>query len=282
LFANAHARLKATSDYPNNRTFMWSEKAQGVAHDNNNWFFSQAEYLWKIPVTVDLNQHYSDSYKSLGIIKISIPKKLREKGYSHLGDIDHFNGRIYVPLEGQYPLKLLIYRAADLKLLGVADFPQWQDSAPWVAIHPKTGEIFTSDFNPKDTIGLYRYKIHWKKGIPKLHLSGTFQLRHPVTDRPIAVRRMQGGAFDPLNNLLMLASDSSSGGLYAFDADEGKLKFQQFVNFSPGFPYYEEIEGLDVWHFPPGGQVRGSVHLLLLDNDVGPDDIYFKHFTFER
>src|SRR5262249_46285401 len=33
----------------------WSEEAQGVAHDEQNWFITQKDGLWKIPVGIDIS-----------------------------------------------------------------------------------------------------------------------------------------------------------------------------------------------------------------------------------
>ena len=52
------------------------------------------------------------------------------------------------------------------------------------------------------------------------------------------------------------------------------------VRFSPGGLVHEEIEGLTLWDLDDGRapHVGGQLHLLLLDNDLGPDELIFKHW----
>ena len=42
-------------NYPGNRENGWSDEAQGVAHDDGHWFFTQKDWLLKFPVDFDLN-----------------------------------------------------------------------------------------------------------------------------------------------------------------------------------------------------------------------------------
>ena len=37
--------------WPKDREMGWSHEANGVCHDQNNWFFSQNGILWKFPIT---------------------------------------------------------------------------------------------------------------------------------------------------------------------------------------------------------------------------------------
>src|SRR5215813_4849720 len=37
----------------------WNEEAQGIAHDDANWYLTQKNRLWKIPGTHDLAESFS-------------------------------------------------------------------------------------------------------------------------------------------------------------------------------------------------------------------------------
>lgn len=56
----------------------------------------------------------------------------------------------------------------------------------------------------------------------------------------------------------------------------GSFRFE----FDPEFPELEEPEGLDWWDLDDGRApgVRGQLHVMLLANQVGTDDIFFKHY----
>ena len=47
-------KLRFIGDFPHVRKSGWSERLQGVTHDDDHWYFSQTNYIWKIPVTKSL------------------------------------------------------------------------------------------------------------------------------------------------------------------------------------------------------------------------------------
>ncbi len=42
-------------DYPNALQPGWHENVQGITHDPTNWFITQTDKVWKIPVSQDLD-----------------------------------------------------------------------------------------------------------------------------------------------------------------------------------------------------------------------------------
>ena len=42
-------------DHPGYANVGWHEEAQGLAHDRDNWFITQKDAIWKIPVTHNLS-----------------------------------------------------------------------------------------------------------------------------------------------------------------------------------------------------------------------------------
>ncbi|MBI2519184.1 MAG: hypothetical protein HYV97_02155 [Bdellovibrio sp.] len=275
--------LKNKADFPSDRSFSWSDEVQGITHDDYNWFISQKNALWRIPADLNLNHSFSGREKSIGIARVEIPANLRKQGYYHMGDIDHYQGHIYVPVEGHHrPYKLLKFDAQTMQLKGVADFWAHQHHAPYVAINPETGILYSSDFTPAKKIGLYAYKmIDDEKGF-RLEHATRLVLKNKTGDKLLKVRNIQGGEFDLQTRTLMLVSDTSSGGILGFDMDTGNFKFSHRVDYRPGFPHYEELEGITIWrkneHNSDG--VEGAIHLLMLDNDVNGDDVYLKHYDF--
>ena len=135
-------------NYPNEANPGWHEEAQGLTHDRDNWFISQKEYLWKIPVTHNLN---SVSPTAPGVKRIGLGGIPELKDFNHFGDPDYyeFEGRGYVivPLEHVDDHKpcnaIAVFRADSLKYIACQCLPE-QEQAPWVAVDPK-GNLFSSN-----------------------------------------------------------------------------------------------------------------------------------------
>jgi hypothetical protein len=58
---------------------------------------------------------------------------------------------------------------------------------------------------------------------------------------------------------------------------EGPFNYE----FHPGWSKYEEPEGMTIWDLDDGRVrgITGKLHVLMLDNESGQDDIYLKHYT---
>jgi hypothetical protein len=71
--------------HPRNRQNGWSDGLQGVAHDQNNWFFTQKKRLWKFPISHDLNKKVDLSKpKPAGVKTMTIPESLKRGGYNSI------------------------------------------------------------------------------------------------------------------------------------------------------------------------------------------------------
>ncbi len=250
----------------------WSDEAQGVAHDSEAWFLTQAWALWRIPLDHDLRRPLAEADPKQGIFRAAIPLELRRQGYRHLGDPEVHEGVLYVPLEGRWGrARIVAFDPHTLRYLGSATLKQRR--APWLAFDAR-GRLHTSTFHISRRRPIRRYALRWRGGELRLR-----RLRPLALDRK--VRRVQGGAFDPQGNL-HLVSDHRAGGLLTFDP-AGHLLGRHEVPVRRGFPYYEELEGLTFWPLPeakvPG--IHGDLHLLLLDNDLNEDEVFFKHFALQ-
>jgi hypothetical protein len=277
LMLSAHARypydLKPTSDYPSNRSIPWGIENQGVTHDEQFWYITQRDYMWKIPVDRPLSKAIGKD--EAAIIKVGIPAHLRAMGYNHMGDIDYYQGNIYLPLEGKNPNKILVYDAKDLSLVEELDLPKSQKHASWVAVHPKTGHIYSSEFTmKKKSDGIIAYVRDNGKLVEVARYFPSNSKGNQVL-----IKRIQGGVFDSVTNMLILACDHKNGGLKGLDMDSYKIVMHHKVNYRPQFPYYEELEGVTVWRNPNSPKIKGDIHLMMLDNDLrDKDEIYFKHY----
>lgn len=295
-------------NYPNEANPGWHQEAQGLAHDQNNWFITQRGSLWKIPVTRDLNDVNLDdqgvkvkklcSLRQPGTnqcLHTDMPDLVSE-GYNHLGDLEQFEfegqGYLFIPVEGGPHPAIAVFRAENLEYCDHAYVrlygeSQYQVSAPWCALDPQ-GILYTSSFKQAPS-RINRYAVDWEK----LRTSGTLILNPlpsiTILDESGNVLRLngpQGGVISPSGELLYLVADD---GIHVFDLSTRK-RIQRSRNgsghfnyeFNPDFPYREEPEGITIWDLDNGRApgIRGQLHVLLLDNDwPDVDDVYMKHYT---
>lgn len=254
--------------YPNRD---WTHECQGVANDNHYWYFTQDRALWTISGS---SRWFSE-----------IPEELRSLGFNHMGDLDYYGGRLYVPLEGAVPPRILIYRTeavgapvylSNAKLTHFDNDGNIVDNkynASWCAINPLNGLLYTSLFDT-DILYVYNVKISASEEL-LLEPLGNFKL-FDENGNPLVVSKIQGGVISPNTGHLYLVSDIKDGGIMGFDMITGRRAFHKVVDYDPDETPPEELEGIDIWDQP-----SGQIHLVMLDNDVHTDDVYFKHYKVE-
>lgn len=290
------SRIDYLGNFPKHRQSGWSEKLQGVANNDSNWFFTQVNRLWKFPVSHDLNTKVTGPNHSKGIFRTGIPSALN--GYDHFGDLDHYRGFLFIPVErpGKTP-RIAVFKASSLEY--VDSYPlERQRQAGWVAIEPDSGLLYTSnnhidqDNNP---IFIYKFDLQrLQQGDFKLSYHANFYLRNEQGSKIEIKPYLQGGVFSSNGHTLYLVNgkatdfDAKDGGIWAFNANNGRkiMKSGQSgefkFEFHPGPSKYEEPEGITFWNLDNGRAPRiqgGQVHVILLDNDWASDDeFYFKHY----
>src|SRR5690242_2690891 len=113
--------FKHLSDYPSDEQTGWSDNLQGVSHDEENWFITENEKLWKINAMADLKT-INEADAAQGIFNRPIPDALKD--YNHMGDLDHYNGHLFVPMEQHdgtpQIARIACFNAADLSFEGSA------------------------------------------------------------------------------------------------------------------------------------------------------------------
>ncbi|MBL8955218.1 MAG: hypothetical protein JNK82_30870 [Myxococcaceae bacterium] len=271
------------STYPNHRNNELSRDIQGVAHSSGFWFISKTTKVFRIPLGADLNAS-SFGYPELHVNDIP-------GSCDHIGDIDFYSGELFIPLEGcdganrQGDDRIAVYRIAEdgsfvfqrQLLLGN------QDEAPWVAVNPINGLMYSSDFDAAGDTVVRAYERSFTNGV----LTQGQRFRVLLTRHFSGV---QGGTFDDRGNLYLTEHAESGAGIYVYRIAGGYGT--EFEHIGPnGFKWkgshWQEMEGIDWWDLTqvsadmPGidtGPGAASLHWLLLDNDSGDDDeFYFKH-----
>ena len=213
------------NNYPEDRENGWSHEANGVCHDDKNWFFTQDGNLWKFPITHDLNKGCNDEDKSNNI--------LLHKTSFHLGDLDYYKGYLFVPVTGTGEIKgkisnevlkterdknidksnrnlgkpqIFVFRADDLSyvrsiILRQKDGDFFEDVG-WLAINPNNGLLYTSSGNtPFSFLHVFSIGSLFDEDMLKLHSTLVLYDENSV---PLYLYCMQGGCFDNGNYLHLL------------------------------------------------------------------------------
>lgn len=268
-------------EYPKDRRIRWGNKLQGVSHDANNWFIVQRYSLWKFPVSRPLSEHVPGQPGGKGgIYRAFIPHHLRGGEDDHLGDPDHFAGKLYVPFESGSGPRVLVYRGSDLHYLSHVRIKE-ERQIPWLAINPRDKHLYTSSFNHQNhgaqPVRLRKYQIRYSGKQLILTYKGYVQLRDR-RGKVLKLKRLQGGCFSPKGEFFIV-SDVKHGGIYYFNSSF-RLRQHIPVNYKPGGVHAEELEGITFWDLDNGRahRIRGQLHLTMLDNDVSLDEVYFKHY----
>jgi hypothetical protein len=150
-----------------------------------------------------------------------IPPELQERGYSHAGDLDYFDGELWVPIDGDSgdaPARFLVVDPQTLQPRRVVPetggLPGRQSASnAWAAVRPDTGHICSGPYRNMTTV--YCYERSTGALASKTHLSRRLD-------------GVQGGAFRRASSdgALYLGTDSDHQGdnvVYAIDLDTGRV-----------------------------------------------------------
>ncbi len=263
--ASADSLFVPRGDHPANSEAVWSQIIQGVTHDDNNWYLSRQYGLSKFPLEHDLNS-------ADGVVSVDIPKEHTNKNYDHMGDLDFYraadgstgpSGHLYVPLEGASPMRVLFYDTT-LQYIDYSFFDApGQDHAPWCAVNPLDGNLYTSNFDiTSDKPALFVYRIvRETDGTPKdLASLGTFTLWDSSVTQS-AISRVQGGVFSSSGHLYLVSDvpPEEGGGIIAFDMVTGRrvartpIDYQRHMSITVPAPEVPDSAGKVVLAIFSGG-----------------------------
>ena len=297
-------------NYPNDAEPGWSDNLQGVANDNQNWYFTQEERLLKSPVWWDLNSSLEDpDNPPAAIISKRMPSPLKDAGYDHFGDLDYWGGYLFVPLEkkgAQLTPAIGVFRASDLEYIGFYLYTCSGAQASWCAVMDVNGipYLYTSaeDLDGYEQITRYNlYPISLDQSTPRVLSECDRFYLYTESSNKTKFRVVQGGDFADSGCLylvvgyyVMTPEELQNSGIMIFDtttwtriaksandSGTGGFKFQ----YSPNFPHYQEPEGITIWDLgldpnnSPAPGIAGQIHVIMIVNDSpSVDDLYFKHY----
>ena len=306
--------FKYLGTYPDDTHPGWHDEAQGLAHDRNNWFITQRDTLWKVPVEVDLNHIFP---RRRGVRRSSIADYPPLSPFNHFGDPDYLEvdgrGYVVVPMQGEIEDARLTELCEAMGLFGfcpsafrmvqgialfnsdnleyVAHATAERGEMGWCAVDHR-GRLYAREVGRDDSI--LRYDVDWhdliRRATEARTRSGTvlaYVIRPSLSLRLASPANYgQGGEVSPSGELLYLVAD----GIHVIDLTTG----QRLIESSNGYGIfnfaftlsewpnpYTEPEGLTLWDLDDGRapNIRGQLHVLILDNDVSEDEILIKHYS---
>ena len=237
------------------------QNIQGITQNESYWYISNQFEIYQIPRTTDLVEKNFYPPAILNYKKIGIPRKLQDLGYNHFGGISVYQNYIIVALERVSPMKILFFDHVSLELKYEFDVPKKLKSLSWVA--GSSSGIYFSENLINEQHPLYFLEFNSKK-------LTEIKVRDQISS-------IQGGSYNERTQTLIFSADMGSrvGGVYEFDFKTKSFKQEVAIRYNPGFPAYQELEGLCAY------QENGSdkISLLLLDNDYVQDGFHFIHIT---
>jgi hypothetical protein len=285
----------------------WHEEAQGLAHDHDNWFIAQKSTIWKIPVTNDLAAPATQGVR--GVLKADIGTIGGLAGYDHFGDPEVFEpeGYLFVPVtsdEGK-PKVIAVFSCEPLTYITCATTPPGADDTVdggWCVVDPKRGELLIPNTGSPSILNRYQVNYDALTTSGRLELTPNGFIPLLLEDgTACSLQYLQGGCMSPSGELLYLVAGNisvPSEGICVFQMtnspsglitgrrikrssqDSGRFIYEFDNSEWPG--PRQEPEGLTFWdldnHRAPN--IRGQLHVMLLDNDVwNPDDVSVKHYS---
>lgn len=278
LSFSVHANVRYLGDAFDNVRANWSVDLQGMCHDEEYYYITQTEAIWKIPRSRKI-ESVNSVYTENAVAKYSIPTDLAKQGSNHMGDCDVHNGIIYIPLEGTKPQKLLLLKTGTLEFISAPKLSIKQTHAPWVTVDARSGHIYSGNFDIPGRQGIIQYKLSKNKQklipIRRMHF-------RDGKGRLMSLKRVQGAEIVRSRNVFWFVSDLEEGGLYGFSLKSGRLIYYKRIRYSRNFPKYEELEGIDALErgemdFP---NYAGNLFVCMLDNNLFHDYAFLKHFEY--
>jgi hypothetical protein len=277
--------------------FGWSQEAQGLAHDANHWFITQNGYLWKVPVTQDLTDLYTGTPgKRLKWWK-DVPD-LNAAELCHFGDPDYHDGYVFVPVE-HIPSTdgragVAVFDGDTLDFITHQLWPGGGTFAGWCAMDD-AHVLYSAWGNPTSTLD--RYAVDWAAltsipPVPFLTPLPSILLWGESGEDLAVLNGNQGGEFSESGDLLYIVDNYR---IHVFDTTTYRRlrlscnpKYDNCVSQSfiyrvdPTFGRWYEAEGLTIWDLDahPGApaNVKGQLHVVMLNNNDGVDSVDIKHY----
>jgi hypothetical protein len=276
--------------YPSGAQYNWTDNLQGIASDGRWWYVS-ANTNGKRGSRSTARLYRAKS-QSIARDLDAWVRPLSQKGLagcSHIGDVDYRDGTIYVAIDGctDGHAKVGMFRRETLAYQGTFDLPGLSRAAG-VAWSPVDEQLYALNRNRN---ALRVYEVHASGNDVTAALVREVPMLAPDGSR-FRGNRAQGLKFAQSGRLYVVFDhvDFAKGGVYEFDVGSQAARLTSFMPVKHGCTGVltcirdrglylgDEIEGLLIEPIH-SGPYRGDLHVLMIDNDLGRDDVYFKHYS---
>lgn len=246
---------------------------QGVANDGTYWYLTNTKRLYRIP-----GNKLNDKNSSIFITQLPSPIN----NYNHFGDLDCFNGLLYIPVtktdSNKTPILLVLTK--NFEVVKWAYFPSSQKRAGWVAVNPINGRIYSCGANGKKFTTLHVYKFSSDTTLAHLYDVNIDMSKYiNKGDSWWADVWDQGGVFGNDNRFYYVLDhstddDSKHTGIYTINIKGKKGTAERFsrvfYNADEGATSFRasELEGIDFWDRGNSSKYPGQVHALWIDQRV--------------
>ncbi|MCV3765085.1 calcium-binding protein [Rhizobium sp. TRM95796] len=238
--------------------------------DANEWISSWQYGMARLDADFNFLQTTGSIDLSNFDIKTGIPAELAAMGFDHIGDIDYYDGRVYISLdseEGDYQNgHVAVLNASDLSYTGelyeLKGDPtnEHDDVASWVAVDGEAGVGYGKEWQSGDTINVY--------DLDDWSFTGTLQM-----DK--SLKNIQGAKV--LDGVMYMAAHDSTRSVYSLDLSTGHVEeLFQLPTPSGG---RTETEGLEV-RKNDKGEVEITVELIIDPSGDNEGDAYTRLFTY--
>ena len=260
--------------HPKNREVFWAEEAQGIAHDDNNWYLTNRQTIAKYGKGLNIADKWV--YATAGL----------PDGCDHIGDPDSYDGKLYVPVEGcggSSNSRIYVYD----ENLNVLKWGGTPGGASWVAVNPVNKLMYTSKDFDTDTVQVY---------------STDFTNQQPMTvlyeiKLSSFYNNMQGAAFSKNGTFYIVTDDrwdQSNAGIHVFQLQGAKGIHQRHIATGEYDACYgfdsldctyrkEELQGITIAEVQNGESpniAESQIHMVFMENEAGDtDDVWVYHFS---
>lgn len=238
--------------------------------DSSEWISSWQYGMARLDADFNFLQTTGTVDTSTLDVTTGIPAELAALGFDHIGDIDYYNGRIYISLDseaGDYQNgHVAVLNASDLSYTGelyelVGDpTNEHDDVASWVAVDGEAGIGYGKEWQSGDTINVY--------DLDDWSFTGTLQMDQ-------SLRNIQGAKV--LDGMMYMASDNSTRSVYSLDLSTGHV--EELFQLSEPSNSDSEVEGIEAV-VNEDGNVELTVELIIDPDGDNEGDAYTRLFTY--
>jgi Ca2+-binding RTX toxin-like protein len=265
--------LDSYVDYPYIDTNLTGARfTQGIVWnpDAGEWITSWQYGMARMSEDFQFLQMTGSVDLSTMTINTGIPQVLADMGFDHIGDIDYYNGKIYISLDseaGDYQNgHVAVLNASDLSYTGelyelVGDpTNEHNDVASWVAVDGANGLGYGKEWQNGTTINIYNLD-DWS-------FKGTLEMDQ-------SLKNIQGAKV--LDGKLYFSAHDSTKSVYSVDIATGHVeKLFDLPHFAGS---YNETEGISVRKLEDGG-VEIRVELIVDPDGEDIADEYTRVFRY--